>query len=118
MSSEPSIFERIVAREIPADIVFENDRILAIKDIKPQAPVHLLVFPKEGRYRDVGELSAGDPQLLAEIVGTARNLAEQHANGQFRLVFNTGADAGQTVFHVHAHVLAGGTHEEGSLGQL
>jgi histidine triad (HIT) family protein len=118
MSTEPTIFERIVAREIPADVVFENDRLLAIKDIAPKAPVHLLVFPKEATYRDVGELSASDPQLLAEIVGTARNLAEQHANGQFRLVFNTGADAGQTVFHVHAHVLAGGTLEEGSLGQL
>lgn len=118
MSSEPSIFERIAAREIPADIVFENDRILAITDIAPQAPVHLLVFPKEGTYRNVGELSASDPQLLAELVGTARNLAEQHANGQFRLVFNSGADAGQTVFHVHAHVLAGGTQEEGSLGKL
>ncbi len=118
MSTEPTIFERIVAREIPADIVFENDRLLAIKDIKPQAPVHLLVFPKAGSYRDVGELSASDPQLLAEIVGTARTLAEQHADGQFRLVFNTGENAGQTVFHVHAHVLAGGTHEEGSLGQL
>lgn len=118
MSTEPTVFERIVAREIPADIVFENERILAIKDIKPQAPVHLLVFPKEATYRNVGELSAADPQLLAEIVGTARNLAEQHANGQFRLVFNSGEDAGQTVFHVHAHVLAGGTLEEGSLGQL
>ena len=118
MSTEPTVFERIVAREIPADIVFENERILAIKDIKPQAPVHLLVFPKQATYRNVGELSASDPQLLAEIVGTARNLAEQHANGQFRLVFNSGEDAGQTVFHVHAHVLAGGTLEEGSLGKL
>ena len=118
MSTEPTLFERIVAREIPADIVFENDRIIAIRDIAPQAPVHLLVIPKTSQYRNVGELSAGDPQLLAEVVGTARNLAEQHANGQFRLVFNTGEDAGQTVFHVHAHVLAGGTQEEGSLGQL
>lgn len=118
MSIEPTVFERIVARELPADIVFENERLLAIRDIKPQAPVHLLVFPKAADYRDVGELSAADPHLLAEIVGTARTLAAQHANGQFRLVFNTGEDAGQTVFHVHAHVLAGGTEEEGSLGRL
>ena len=115
MSNEPSIFERIVAREIPADIVFENDRVIAIKDIAPKAPVHLLVFPKEATYRNVGELSASDPQLLAEIVGTARNLAEQHSDGQFRLVFNTGENAGQTVFHVHAHMLSG-TLEEGSFG--
>ena len=115
MSIEPTVFERIAAREIPADIVFENDRLLAIKDIAPKAPVHLLVFPKEATYRNVGELSASDPQLLAEIVGTARNLAEQHSDGQFRLIFNTGQNAGQTVFHVHAHVLSG-TLEEGSLG--
>ena len=115
MSTEPTVFERIVAREIPADIVFENDRLLAIKDIAPKAPVHLLVFPKQATYRNVGELSASDPQLLAEIVGTARALAEQHSDGQYRLIFNTGEKSGQTVFHVHAHVL-GGTLEEGSLG--
>lgn len=118
MSTEPTVFERIVAREIPADIVFENERLLAITDIAPQAPVHLLVFPKEATYRNVAELAAGDPQLLAEIVGTARSLAEQHADGHFRLVFNTGENAGQTVFHVHAHVLAGDTQAEGSLGHL
>jgi histidine triad (HIT) family protein len=115
MPSEPTIFERIVAREIPADIVFENDRLLAITDIAPRAPLHLLVFPKQATYRDVGELAAGDPQLLAEIVATARALADERAGGQFRLIFNTGEDAGQTIFHVHAHVLAGGL-TEGSLG--
>jgi histidine triad (HIT) family protein len=115
MPTEPTIFERIVARELPADIVFENDRLMAITDIAPKAPVHLLVFPKQATYRDVGELSAADPQLLAEIVGTARMLAEQRAGGQYRLIFNTGEDAGQTIFHVHAHVLAGGL-TEGSLG--
>jgi histidine triad (HIT) family protein len=115
MPTEPTIFERIVARELPADIVFENDRLMAITDIAPKAPLHLLVFPKQATYRDVGELSAADPQLLAEIVGTARTLAEQRADGQYRLIFNTGEDAGQTIFHVHAHVLAGGL-TEGSLG--
>ena len=115
MPTEPTIFERIVARELPADIVFENDRLMAITDIAPKAPVHLLVFPKQATYRDVGELSAADPQLLAEIVGTARTLAEQRAGGQYRLIFNTGEDAGQTIFHVHSHVLAGGL-TEGSLG--
>ncbi|MEZ5190716.1 MAG: histidine triad nucleotide-binding protein [Schumannella sp.] len=118
MPTEPSVFERIIAREIPADIVFENDRVIAIKDIAPQAPVHLLVIPKTAEYANAGELAAADPQLLAEIVGIANRLAGEHANGQFRLVFNTGADAGQTVFHVHAHVLAGGTLEDGSLGRL
>ena len=109
--SEPSVFERIVAGEIPSTKVFENERVLAIKDIAPKAPVHLLVFPKTGEYRDVAALAAGDPALLAELVAVAQQLADAHAGGQFRLVFNTGADAGQTVFHVHAHVLAGDLSE-------
>lgn len=110
-----SIFSRIIAREIPADIVFESERLVAFRDIAPQAPVHLLVVPKTEEYANVTELAAGDPALLAEIVSTAQILASEHADGDFRLVFNTGANAGQTVFHVHAHVLAGGL-AEGTLG--
>lgn len=109
--SEPTVFERIVAGEIPSSKVFENDRLLGIRDIKPQAPVHLLVFPKSAEYANVTELAAGDPALLAEIVATAQQLADEHCGGQYRLVFNTGAAAGQTVFHVHAHVLGGGLSE-------
>jgi len=112
--SEPSIFTRIIAGEIPADIVFQNDRIIALRDIAPKAPVHLLVVPKTDAYRDVTELAAGDPALLQEMVKVAGDLAREHADGDFRLVFNTGVGGGQTVFHVHAHVLAGGL-EEGSL---
>jgi histidine triad (HIT) family protein len=114
--AEPSIFSRIMAREIPADIVFENDRLIAFRDIAPQAPVHLLVVPKTEAYPDVVALAAGDPGLLAEIVAVARDLASEHADGDFRLIFNTGPGAGQTVFHAHAHVLAGGL-SEGTLGQ-
>ncbi|TPW70226.1 histidine triad nucleotide-binding protein [Schumannella sp. 10F1B-5-1] len=110
----PSIFSRIIAGEIPADIVFDDDRVIAIRDIAPQAPVHLLVIPKTDAYRDVVELAAGDPALLAHLVATASSLADELCGGQFRLVFNTGAEAGQTVFHVHAHVLGGGL-EEGHL---
>jgi histidine triad (HIT) family protein len=109
-----SIFNRIVAREIPADIVFESDTLIAFRDIAPQAPVHLLVVPKRDDFANVSELAAGDPGLLAEIVATANSLAHEYADGDFRLVFNSGAGAGQTVFHVHAHVLAGGL-AEGSL---
>ena len=112
--SEPSIFSRIIAGEIPADIVFQNERIIALRDIAPKAPVHLLVVPKTDEYRDVTELAAGDPALLQEMVQVASVLAAEHADGDFRLVFNTGVGGGQTVFHVHAHVLAGGL-EEGSL---
>lgn len=75
--------------------------------------MHLLVVPKSADYRDVTELAAGDPSLLAEMVAFATELAAEHSDdGDFRLVFNTGAGAGQTVFHVHAHVLAGGLTEK------
>ena len=111
-----SIFNRIVAREIPADIVFESESIIAFRDIAPQAPVHLLVVPKSDSYANVAELAAGDPALLAELVATANTLAAEHSNGDFRLVFNTGESAGQTVFHVHAHVLSGQL-QEGTLAE-
>lgn len=111
----PSIFERIVAREIPADIVFENERVIAFRDIAPKAPVHLLVVPKTAAHANVVELAAADADLLAEVVAVAKQLADEHSGGEFRLIFNTGPAAGQTVFHVHAHVL-GGILEEGSLG--
>ena len=119
-SDEPTVFSRIVAREIPADIVFESDTVIAFRDIAPRAPVHLLVVPKTQAYRDVVELAEGDPALLAELVATASRLAAdpaafgEHSGSEFRLIFNTGASAGQTVFHVHAHVL-GGPLEEGTL---
>jgi histidine triad (HIT) family protein len=107
----PSIFTKIINREIPADILFENDRIIALRDIAPQAPVHLLVVPKTEKYPNVTELALHDPELMAEIVATAHSLATLHSNGEYRLVFNTGSSAGQTVFHVHAHVLSGGLEE-------
>lgn len=113
-SANDTIFSRIVAGDIPADIVVETDRILAFRDIEPQAPVHILVIPKTSDYRNVAELAAADPTLLAEMVSIAQEIADEHANGHFRLVFNTGEHAGQTVFHVHAHILAGGL-AEGSL---
>ena len=116
MSSEsPTIFSRIVAREIPADIVFENERVIAFKDIAPQAPVHLLVVTKTEAYENVAELASGDTALLAEVVAVAQKLAAEQSNGEYRLVFNSGPSAGQTVFHVHAHVLSGPI-TEGSLG--
>ena len=113
--SEPSIFTRIFRGEIPSEIIAETENAFAIRDIAPKAPVHLLVIPKSEQYRNVVELAAGDPALLAELIGLANTVAAQHSDGDFRLVFNTGANAGQTVFHVHAHVLAGGI-DESSLG--
>ena len=118
--AEPTVFERIVAREIPADVVYEDERIIAFRDIAPKAPVHLLVVPKAAQYRDVTELAAGDPQLLADVVAVAQKLADQYMGGHYRVIFNTGERAGQTVFHVHAHVMgvdgSGDDLTEGSLG--
>ena len=113
--SEPSIFTRIRTGEIPSEIIAETENAFAIRDISPKAPVHLLVITKTEEYRNVVELAAGDPDLLAELVGLANTVAAEHSDGDFRLVFNTGPGAGQTVFHVHAHVLAGGM-DETSLG--
>ncbi len=111
--SEPSIFTRILLGEIPGEIVAETEGVFAIRDINPQAPLHMLVIPKTAQYRDVTELAAGDPGLLAEMVELATRIASEHSDGQYRLIFNTGTAAGQTVFHVHAHVL--GNFEEGAL---
>ncbi len=119
-----SIFERIIAREIPADVVYEDDLVIAFRDIAPRAPVHLLVVPKTADYANVVELAAGDPALLAHVVAVANALAAEHTGGDFRLVFNTGEGAGQTVFHVHAHVMGnrggstGSALTEGSLGDV
>ena len=114
-SATSSIFSRIIAREIPADIVFEDDKVVAFRDIAPQAPVHLLIVPRTEQYANVVELASADPDLLAHVVEVANTLAGEHCGGQFRLIFNTGENAGQTIFHVHAHLL-GGKLAEGSLG--
>ena len=115
---ERTVFERIVAREIPATIVYEDDRIIAFQDIAPKAPVHMLVVPKTSEFTNVTELAAADPRLLADVVAVAQQLADEYAGGQYRLVFNTGERVGQTVFHVHAHVLStnSGDSSVGTLG--
>lgn len=116
-STEPSVFTRILRGEIPGEIVLSTDDVFVLQDIAPKAPLHLLVIPKTDEYRDVTELAEGDPKLLAHIVEVARTVATQAGYDSFRLVFNTGLGAGQTVFHVHAHVLAfGGEHEQGLAG--
>ncbi len=114
--AEQTVFGKIIAGEIPVDKLVETERVIAFRDIAPQAPVHVLVVPKSTDYTDVVALAAADPGLLAELVSVAQQIADEHADGDFRLVFNTGANAGQTVFHVHAHVLAGGLKESAIVG--
>lgn len=114
--SEPTVFTRILNGDIPGEIVAESERVFAITDINPQAAVHVLVIPKTERCRDVAELAAEDPSLLAEVIAMAHDVAREKAGGEFRLIFNTGASVGQTVFHVHAHVLAGNLEEKTLVG--
>lgn len=100
------IFCLIVSGEIPAQLVREGEGVIAFQDLEPKAPTHVLVIPRE-HYKDVGELAAADPGVLAELVTTAAQIAGEQSGGEYRLVFNSGAEAGQSVFHVHGHVLGG-----------
>ena len=107
MSTE-TIFSKIIKREIPADIIFENDSLLAFKDIGPQAPHHILVIPKKP-LRDLAHATAEDKDLLGEMLLAVASIARDlgiEASG-YRVVINNGAGAGQTVFHLHMHLLAG-----------
>ena len=106
-TTEPDcLFCRIVAGEVPATLVAESPTAIAFRDIDPQAPVHVLVVPRD-HHPDVVALAAADPAALAEVVRLAHEVAAEACGGQFRLVLNTGAEAGQSVGHVHAHVLGG-----------
>ena len=102
-----TVFERIISGEIPSQKVFENERILAIKDIAPQAPIHFLIMPKK-KISCLQEVSAEDLPLIAEIIDVAQQLAKEFdiADG-YRLLTNNGEDAGQTVFHLHFHLIGG-----------
>lgn len=100
------LFCQIVAGQTPADVVASTERVIAFRDIAPKAPVHVLVVPRE-HHGDVAVLAAAEPALLADVVALADQVAGDLADGQYRLIFNSGPRAGQSVFHVHGHVLAG-----------
>jgi histidine triad (HIT) family protein len=100
------LFCKIVAGEIPAEIVHTTERTVAFRDLNAQAPTHVLIVPKD-HYANAAELAAGDPVASAELVTTAAAVATAEGYDDYRLVFNTGAGSGQTVFHTHLHLLAG-----------
>jgi histidine triad (HIT) family protein len=100
------LFCRIVAGEVPADVVHSSDRVVAFRDIAAQAPTHVLVVPRE-HHRDAAALAQADPAATAELLTAAAAVAEAEGHTDYRLVFNTGPGVGQTVFHTHLHVLAG-----------
>ena len=102
------LFCRVIAGEIPGAIVYQDDRLVAFKDINPQAPMHILIVPRRHIAR-LNALEPGDDALVGEMVRRAAALAGEagYAERGYRTVFNCNADAGQTVFHIHLHVLAG-----------
>jgi histidine triad (HIT) family protein len=100
------VFCRIVAGEIPAEIVLADDDVVAFRDLDPQAPLHVLVVPRR-HVPDAAALAEQAPATVAALVSAAHRVATDAGHDSHRLVLNTGADAGQTVFHAHLHVLAG-----------
>lgn len=107
MSSE-TIFSKIIARDIPADIVYENDAVLAFKDINPQAPFHVLIIPKQP-IATANDIDASNSHLVGKLYEAAAELAKQEgfAEQGYRLVMNCNEYGGQTVYHIHLHMLAG-----------
>lgn len=114
--SEVSIFTRIMDGDIPAEKIYEDEHCICIKDIAPKAPVHLLLIPRKPIPRLV-DASAEDQALLGQLMLKAGEIAEANGVGDaFRLLVNNGADAGQTVFHLHLHILGGKLFTEAELG--
>ena len=104
---QETLFGKIINRQIPADIVYEDDQCIAIKDINPQAPVHLLLIPKKPIDR-LSNAQADDQALLGHLMlAVGKITRELKIENAFRLAINNGADAGQSVFHLHLHILAG-----------
>lgn len=103
-----TLFQKIIDREIPADIVLEDDHVLAFRDVNPQAPTHVLVIPKRAIAR-VAQAEPADAELLGRLLLAAAKVAAQEglSDRGYRLVINNGGDAGQTVEHIHVHVLGG-----------
>src|ERR1700736_4867254 len=104
------LFCRIINREIPGSIVYEDDRVLAFSDVNPQAPTHILVVPKR-HIETLNDLTPDDDQIVGELVRRAAAIAKDRgaSAGGFRTVFNTNREAGQTVFHIHLHLLGART---------
>ena len=100
------LFCKILAGEVPADVVTETDRALAFRDINPGAPTHVLVIPRE-HAENAAATAAADPALAGHLIEVAATVARQEGLDDYRLVLNTGAGVGQSVFHTHLHVLGG-----------
>ena len=100
------LFCKIIKKEIKSKIEYEDDEVVAIQDINPQAPVHILVMPKR-HIESISVMQEPDAALVGEVIYKARQIAKQRGWEHYRLVFNNGAESGQSVFHIHLHLLSG-----------
>lgn len=114
--TQETLFTKIINGDIPADILYEDELCICIKDIQPKAPVHVLIIPRKPIPK-LADATIEDQQLLGHLMVKAGEIAEKlNVAEAFRLVINNGEQAGQTVFHLHLHILAGKTFDEGTLG--
>lgn len=102
------IFCKIINKEIPSNIVYEDEKVLALEDIKPKAPIHILIIPKK-HIHNINNVESGDKELIGHLCFTAKIIAEEQGITEkgYRLLFNIGPDAGQTVDHLHLHLIGG-----------
>ncbi len=103
--TETSIFTKIIQREIPAEIIYEDDLCIIIEDISPQAPIHYLAIPKK-EITGVSDLTNEDLEIVGHLMLSIKNIMAEMKISDYRLVINNGSEAGQTVFHLHVHILA------------
>lgn len=106
MPSTDCVFCAIVAGDIPSTRVIETDAVIALRDLAPRAPTHVLVIPR-AHFVDVADVALNAPAVVVEMIDVAKRVADQECGGQYRLIFNSGPDAGQSVAHVHGHVIGG-----------
>jgi histidine triad (HIT) family protein len=106
-----TIFHKIVAGEVPADSVYEDERVLVIKDIHPKAPVHLLVIPKKKDIPSIKDVTDSDAELLGHMMVIAKKVAEQEGLKGYKLIFNVGKEGGQEIEYLHLHLLGGWKQE-------
>jgi histidine triad (HIT) family protein len=100
------IFCKVATEEIPTQYLYESEKVVAFRDLDPQAPSHILVIPRQ-HFENAAELAAMDSETMSELFGAARSIATFLGLDGYRIVFNTGASAGQSVFHAHLHLMGG-----------
>ncbi|MDR0680025.1 MAG: HIT domain-containing protein [Puniceicoccales bacterium] len=106
MVKDKTIFEKIIDREVPAEILMETDDAIVLRDINPQAPIHVLVIPKR-KIEHISSINSGDAKVAANLLLTATTFAKKNGIASYRLVINNGSLAGETVHHLHIHLLSG-----------